>query len=222
MPNALALATLSAALAFEPAPKDLSQETPQKDPSEDQLPAPEGPQELPEPDLEPERPAAATASTAEPPVSERAHFVFANYYGLTVGVSPLPSFDQVLFLGRAFASKAPGARRLALGYSLTLSLGGADRYTSGIIATRHHITAKLYGGRRERLMLAIGGGLALHAIIAPSVAEAEARIGYLFGGRLQRRRAGVIGLSARLGWNFRQREYAPMPQIGAFIGLLLR
>lgn len=169
--------------------------------------------ELPEPAAEPE---------PSSPVPPGPHFVVANYYGVTAGVSPAPSFDQTLFLGRGLRARAPAARRLALGYSFTLSLGLAERYSVGLATTRHHFTANFHGGRRQRLFTAVGGGFALFAGYIPSVVEVEGRIGYLFGRGLQRRAVGVVGALARVGWDFRHRERAPMPQLGVFVGFLVR
>lgn len=182
-----------------------------------ELPAPAPlPEDLPDFELDPLPPEPTS------PIPAERHLAVANFYGLTAGVSYLPSIDQTLFLGRARAHR-PGRARRALGYSFTLSVGAADRYFTSLLTTRHHITAMFYAGKRERLFTAIGGGVALHYLIIPSVLEAEGRVGYVFGKNRDRRRAaGVVGAVARLGWNVRHGEYAPMPQVGLFIGLLAR
>ncbi len=52
--------------------------------------------------------------------------------------------------------------------------------------------------------------------------EIEGRVGYRFGVHAGRRAVGVFGLLAQLGWDISHRELAPMPQLGVFIGFLLR
>ncbi len=175
----------------------------------------------------PSRPASASPTIASDldPSPRRRHLVFANHYGLTLGLSQLPSFDLALFFGHALPTIGGGARRWAFGYQPTLTLGGADRYLGGFVTHRHHLTALSHGGLRPRLHLALGGGLAVFNLLGPrpAVAEIEAQVGYLFGRRLHARRlAGVIGLKARLGWNAASLEKAPLPQIGAFLGFVVR
>jgi hypothetical protein len=162
------------------------------------------------------------------------HFVFANHYGLTWGLGPVPSGDIALFFGRALPALAPSRahQRWALGYQLTLSVGNADRYFLSGLTQRHHLMAVSYGTLRPRLYAAIGGGIAIFSggylpanpgDWRPSVAEFEGRLGYIFGRRRdQRRLAGVVGGTARLGWNAASLEKAPVPQLGAFIGFLVR
>ncbi len=162
------------------------------------------------------------------------HFVFANHYGLSFGLDPVPSGDVAFFFGRALPALAPSRahQRWALGYQLSLSVGNADRYFLGGFTQRHHLMAVSYGTIRPRLYAAIGGGLAIFSgrylpaapeVWRPSVAEFEGRVGYTFGRhRDSRRLVGVVGGMARLGWNAASLEKAPVPQVGAFIGFLLR
>lgn len=162
------------------------------------------------------------------------HFVFANHYGLTLGLDPTPSGDIALFFGRALPALAPSRahQRWALGYQLTLSVGNADRYFLSGFTQRHHLTAVSYGTLRPRLYAAVGGGLAIFSgwyrpvnpkDWRPSVAEVEGRLGYIFGRRRDHRRlVGVVGGTARIGWNAASLEKAPVPQIGAFLGFLVR
>ena len=162
------------------------------------------------------------------------HFVFANHYGLTFGLDPVPSGNIAFFFGRALPALAPSRahQRWALGYQLTLSVGHSDRYVLSRFTQRHHLMAVSYGTLRPRLYAAVGGGLAIfsgwYSPIAPkgwrpSVAEVEGRLGYIFGRRRDHRRlVGVVGGTARLGWNAASLEKAPVPQLGAFIGFLVR
>jgi len=181
-------------------------------------------------------PAATSSDTGVQvrPVKLAPHVVFANHYSLTFGLEEVPSGDIALFFGRALPALAPtrAHRRWALGYQLTVSVGGADRYALSAFTHRHHLMAVGYSVRRPRLYVTIGGGIAIFAgtprplppgAWRPSVAEFEGRLGYIFGPRRHRRRlAGVVGGMARLGWNAASLEKAPVPQIGAFLGLLLR
>jgi len=162
------------------------------------------------------------------------HFVFANHYGVTWGLGPIPSGDIAFFFGRALPALAPSRahQRWALGYQLTLSVGSSDRYALSSLTQRHHLMAVSYGTLRPRLYAAIGGGLAIFSggylptrprDWRPSVAEVEGRLGYIFGRRRDHRRlVGVVGGTARLGWNAASLEKAPVPQLGAFIGFLVR
>jgi len=168
------------------------------------------------------------------PVKLPQHFVFANHYGLTMGLEEIPSGDISLFFGRAMSALSPARahRRWALGYQLTLSVGGADRYVHSGFTHRHHLMAVSYGTLRPRLYAAVGGGLAVFGgfIVPaaprtwrPSIAEVEGRLGYIFGRRRHSRRlVGVVGGTARVGWNAASLEKAPVPQLGAFIGFLVR
>jgi hypothetical protein len=150
--------------------------------------------------------------------SRRSRIGVANYYGVAAGVSRYPSFEQTLHLG--LRQRAGRGSRM-IGYSLTLSTGGADRYFAGYLASRHHVTAAFYDRPRPRLFATFGGGIALLARL-PTTLEVEGRLGILFAQRPDRRVAGVVGGMLRVGWNVRFLEYVPMPQIGAFFGLVLR
>lgn len=170
----------------------------------------------------PEDDAATETRDAPEPIPAAPHFVFANTYGVTAGVSPYPSGDVSLFFGRALRSRATWRLRWAIGLTFTLSIGGAERYFYiSRVTHRYHLGAVGHGGPRGRLFAAASGGVALLAD-AP-VLEAEGRVGYLFGRRRgERRRVGVVGASARLGLNFAYREKLPMPQVGVFVGVLVR
>ena len=182
-------------------------------------------------------PAPATAPpeiAAKPgPVKARPHFVFANHYGVTMGLEEIPSGDIALFFGRALPALAPSRthRRWALGYQFTVSIGAADRYFLSGHTHRHHLMAVSYGALRPRLYAALGGGMAIFAgwLLPskpsgwrPSVAEVEGRLGYIFGRRHTRRLVGVVGGTARVGWNAASLARAPVPQLGAFIGFVVR
>jgi hypothetical protein len=171
----------------------------------------------------------APLPAADDPVPPGKHFVFANHYGLSFGLNAAPSGELTLFFGHAMPARARGARRWALGYQPTFTVGGADRYLAGMFTQRHHLTALSHGGLHPRLHLAFGGGLVIFngvdipARWRPSVAEAEGQIGYLFGRHRARRRVvGVVGLKLRLGWNAASLEKAPVPMLGGFLGLVLR
>lgn len=213
--------TLVAAVGPEPTPEEAVPAQASMGPTSENSPAPTSPE-----------PFGATRrpSTIKLPP----HFVFANHYGLTWGLGPIPSGDIALFFGRALPALAPSRahQRWALGYQLTLSVGNADRYFLSGFTQRHHLMAVSYGTLRPRLYAAIGGGIAIFSggdlpanpgDWRPSVAEFEGRLGYIFGRRRdQRRLAGVVGGTARLGWNAASLEKAPVPQLGAFIGFLVR
>ncbi|MCA9660039.1 MAG: hypothetical protein KC486_16970 [Myxococcales bacterium] len=163
--------------------------------------------------------ASPAAQTDAPERSDPGpRLVLGNYYGAVAGVSPWPSFEQTLMIG---ASLAPRRAAAAVGYSLSITSGLADRYAIGSLTTRHHVTATFAGGRRERLFATLGGGFAMMLILPTSV-EIEGRLGLTFAERADRRVVGVFGGMARLGWNVYHRESAPMPQLGLFLGLLLR
>ncbi|HRI06307.1 MAG TPA: hypothetical protein PKW35_00750, partial [Nannocystaceae bacterium] len=167
--------------------------------------------------------AEAEAAEAEPPVRPGRHFVFANTYGFTFGVSPLPSFEAMFFFGGALRQREEGRRRWAIGYQPTISFGLADRYFIGILTLRHHVAAHSFGGKRERLVASVSAGVASVALLEPAIVEGEGRMGYLFGRRRDRSRmVGVVGGLLRLGWHFRTFERVPMPQVGVFVGMLLR
>jgi hypothetical protein len=152
----------------------------------------------------------------------RPHFVFINTYGLTAGVNYFPSWDSSFFFGGALRKREKTPRRWALGYQLTASLGGADRYSIGAATLRHHLAAYTYSAS-GRLLAAASIGGAFFLGVQPAVLEGEGRIAYVFGKRRQERRlAGMVGGMLRLGWNYYYKELVPMPQVGAFVGFAVR
>lgn len=142
------------------------------------------------------------------PGPPRQGLVFAFLPAVTAGISLIPSLDFPLYLG----ARLP-RRPWALGYQFTFSTGFAERYFLGILTHRHHVTAMRSFGVMHRGFVSIGGGLALLAI--RPVIEVEGRAAVRFG----KRRRGLFGGLARLGWNVGYRELAPMPQFGLFVGV---
>ena len=123
---------------------------------------------------------------------------------LACDIAPLTRFDRKHY----FYQDMP------LGYQITLSSGLADRYALGLFFThRHHLMAMRAFGARERGFLALGGGAAF--LVNSPVVEAEVKVGFRFG----RRKRGVVGGLFRLGWDVGHREQAPVPQLGAFVGV---
>jgi hypothetical protein len=157
-------------------------------------------------------PAAAEGTEAAPGQSEAAapknRFVFAFLPALTFGLGPAPSFDLPLFFGRRL-KRSPWA----LGFQLTMSIGGAERYFLGIFTHRYHVTAMTSFGKNDRGFASVGGGLAVR-LWSPLV-EAEGRLGFRFGAR----RRGMVGGVVRLGYDFMHRELAPAPQVGVVLGV---
>lgn len=143
---------------------------------------------------------------AEAPPRRRG-LVFAFMPGLTFGVSRLPSLNLAFFFGGRLRGRA-----WALGYQITGSSGGAERYIWGTLTHRHHVTAMRPFGATGRGLVTVGGGLAF--LVLSPVVEAEARVAWRFG----ERRRGLLGLVARLGWNVGYDERAPMPQLGVVFG----
>ena len=145
------------------------------------------------------------------PHSRVGEFVGAWWAGPTMGISPIPSISPVTaFFGARLASP------WALGYQLSFSVGGAERYFGSSfipMAHRHHVAAMRSFGRNRRGLVSTGGGLAFVAPLSP-VVEVEGRVAVRFG-------AGKwhFGGLVRLGWDVGHQEYAPMPQFGIFIGL---
>lgn len=152
--------------------------------------------------------------------------LFSPSFGVTSGV---PSGNFTLFLGTNLRPRRNRADTFdwntALGYQLTLSVGGADiglldttavNFDGiGIFIHRHHLTAMGYGGKRQRLFYSFGGGgfFSLAQIVG---IEGEGRLGYVFGDP-ERRVKGIVGGQARLSLAF---EGVPLPQFGPFLGLL--
>ena len=133
--------------------------------------------------------------------------VFAFMPALTFGLAPVPSLDLPLFLGGRLRG-----RPWALGYQLTWSGGGAERYL-GFWVHRHHVTATRIFGSAGRGLITAGGGVAL--IVLSPIIEAEVRVAWRFG----KRRRGLLGLVSRLGWNVGFGELAPLPQLGLVLGM---
>lgn len=156
--------------------------------------------------------------------------VVATLFNLSFAFdSPLPSGNFTLFLGtnlRPRRSRRGFDWNTAIGYQLTLSVGGADLGSIertdvtfdglGLFIHRHHLTAMGHGGKRQRLFYAFGGGgfFSLAQIVG---IEAEGRLGYVFSDP-ERRVKGVIGGQARLSLAF---EGVPLPQVGPFISMLV-
>ena len=230
---------LASAEPAEPAEPELAKpETPSKAESEpEDLEAPYDPEnEALGPDpadpAEPELDAATDTNDPELSVEQdmtfesvspaRPHFVFVNTYGVTFGVNTIGSFDSAFFFGAALRRRTERTRRWALGYQLTLSAGGAERYLVGLFTVRHHLAAYTYSPSK-RLFASVGAGLALFAGLQPAVLEGEGRLGFVFGRkRKEKRLAGIAGGMLRLGWHFHNDELIPMPQVGAFIGFAVR
>lgn len=147
----------------------------------------------------------------EPLARHPSRVVVAFLPAVTFGLSLVPSLDLPVFVGVRLR-----ARPWALGGQFTFSSGFGDRYTEGLLAHRHHVTAMRSLGRDDGGLLSVGGGVALLFIVP--VVEVEARVGWRFG----RRGRGVMGLVARLGWNVGYREQAPVPQLGLVIGAARR
>ncbi|MFY0535841.1 hypothetical protein [Nannocystis pusilla] len=148
------------------------------------------------------------ASAPAPAPANQSRFVFAFLPGPTFGLSYLPSVNLPFFFG-ARLKHSPWA----LGFQFTGSFGLAERYISGLATHRYHITALTSFGARGRGFASVGGGLAVR-MFSPMV-EVEGRVGFRFGSS----RRGIVGGQVRLGYDFAHREGAPVPQVGAFIGV---
>lgn len=153
------------------------------------------------------RPMTAEDLRAAEVAERRRRFVFSFSGGATAGLNYVPSGDLTFFFGRRTVKG-----RWALGYQLTLSVGGAERYGLGFFTHRHHLTGQRTFGARERGFVSVGGGLAL-MLMLPAV-EVEGRVGVRFG----ERRRGVFGGLARLQYTLLFSELAPVPQLGLFLG----
>ncbi|MCY1009952.1 hypothetical protein OV079_31200 [Nannocystis pusilla] len=143
-----------------------------------------------------------------PAPASKSRFVFAFLPGPTFGLSYLPSLNLPFFFG-ARLRHSPWA----LGFQFTGSFGLAERYVSGLATHRYHITALTSFGARGRGFASVGGGFAVR-LLSPMV-EVEGRVGFRFGSS----RRGIVGGQVRLGYDFAHREGAPVPQVGAFIGV---
>ncbi|MCY0987128.1 hypothetical protein OV203_08335 [Nannocystis sp. ILAH1] len=152
-----------------------------------------------------------SAPPAYPPApapAAKSRFVFAFLPGPTFGLSYLPSANLPFFFG-ARLKHSPWA----LGFQFTLSTGLAERYFAGLLTHRYHITALTSFGAKGRGFASVGGGFAVR-FLSPMV-EVEGRVGFRFGSS----RRGIVGGQVRLGYDFAHREGAPVPQVGAFIGV---
>lgn len=174
-------------------------------------PSPYGPEVAPTYPGAPTEAAPLDVNASRPAQTDRRRrFVFGFLPSLTFGVSPIPSVGPAFFVGGRLP-RGPWA----LGYQLTLSGGLADRYSSGLLAHRHHVTAMRAFGRAGRGFASVGGGAAFLVVVP--VVEAEGRVGLRFGSK----RYGVVAAQVRLGWNLGRHEQAPMPQLGVVFGLAL-
>ena len=138
-------------------------------------------------------------------------FVFAWWAGPTMGISAIPSISPAT----AFFGARTGSP-WALGYQISLSIGGAERYFGDFfipMAHRHHVTAMRSFGRNRRGLVGTGGGVAFTGRTNP-VAELEGRVAVRFGSGKWH-----LGALLRLGLDIGHDERAPMPQFGIFIGL---
>lgn len=153
-------------------------------------------------------PPAPPDMTEQPESETPRRFVFAYLPSLTFGLSPFPSVNNAFFLGGRVRDS-----RWAVGFQFTLSFGLAERYVSGLLTHRYHVTGITSFGANGRGFASFGGGAAIR-FIDPMV-EIEGRIGYRFGAR----KRGVVGAIARLGYDFYHREGAPVPQLGVMIGV---
>ncbi|WP_143141397.1 hypothetical protein [Nannocystis exedens] len=143
-----------------------------------------------------------------PAPAAKSRFVFAFLPGPTFGISYLPSANLPFFFGGRLR-RSPWA----LGFQFTVSTGLAERYVSGLLTHRYHITGLTSFGARGRGFASVGGGFAVR-FLSPMV-EVEGRVGYRFGSS----RRGIVGGMVRLGYDFAHREGLPVPQVGAFIGV---
>ncbi len=179
--------------------------------------------------------------TTTPDLSELKYrrLVFSNFYTLNFGLFPIPSGDFSFFLGtnlRPRKSTIGKDWNTALGYQLTLSVGGADLYYGEaraiqdhfdnndfveffgpIFFHRHTFLAQGFGGRKGRFYYAMGAGAVMWRTVLAGV-EGEARLGYAFSAREGSRVKGVFGGQMRLGGAF---DGAPLPQFGLFLGFMV-
>lgn len=216
--------------AWEPSPpaEPPAPEPPQTTPPAPSFPAPYGPESagLDPPDV----PAEGPVEVELPERLTHRKLVVATLFNLAFAFDSLvPSGNFTLFLGtnlRPRRSRRGFDWNTAIGYQLTLSVGGADLGSiertavnfdgRGLFIHRHHLTAMGHGGKRQRLFYSFGGGgfFSLAQIVG---IEAEGRLGYVFSSP-ERRVKGVIGGQARLSLAF---EGVPLPQIGPFISVLV-
>ncbi|MDC0674532.1 hypothetical protein [Nannocystis radixulma] len=152
-----------------------------------------------------------SAPPAYPPApapANKSRFVFAFLPGPTLGLHYFPSANLPFFFG-ARLKRSPWA----LGFQFTVSTGLAERYLSGLLTHRYHVTGLTSFGARGRGFASVGGGFAVR-FFSPMI-EAEGRVGLRFGSR----RRGIVAGMVRLGYDFAHREGAPVPQVGVVVGI---
>lgn len=154
----------------------------------------------------PAAPPDMVVETDEPERPKR--FVFAYLPSLTFGLSPFPSINNAFFLGGRVKSS-----RWAVGFQFTLSFGLAERYLTGLMTHRYHVTGLTSFGANGRGFASFGGGAAFR--MDQPMVEIEGRLGYRFGAK----KRGIVGAVARIGYDFYHREGAPVPQLGVVIGV---
>ncbi|MBK7830130.1 hypothetical protein [Nannocystis sp.] len=187
----------------------------------------------------PATPLAGPEGTASFDAIKYRRLVFSNFYTLNFGLWPIPSGDFSFFLGTNLRPRRSNFGKdwnTALGYQLTLSVGGADAYfgEAQVIADhfdntdaieffgpvffhRHALMAQGFGGRKGRLYYALGGGAVMWQTYLIGI-EGEGKLGYIFSAREGSRVKGVFGGQMRLGGAF---EGVPRPQFGLFIGFMV-
>lgn len=161
--------------------------------------------------------------------------VFSNFYTLNFGIFPVPSGDFSFFLGtnlRPRKSYLGQDWNTALGYQLTLSVGGADvlygssdavqsqfgdSFIGPLFYHRHALMAQGLGGRKGRFYYAMGGGAVMWNTLLVGI-EGEAKLGYAFSAKQGKRLKGIFGGQVRLGGPF---DLFPLPQFGLFIGFMV-
>lgn len=155
--------------------------------------------------------------------------VFANRYSLQWSpISPTPSGEVGLFLGSSLRprfGRRGEAWNTALGYELSLNVGGADRGTAfyswggnyGLVYHHHHLSALGYGGRDGRLFYQFGGGLMLWRSSLVAL-DADVRLGVVLGKHWNRRLRVAVGGEVRIVGIL---DGVPLPHLGVFVGLLV-
>lgn len=162
--------------------------------------------------------------------------VFSNFYTLNFGIFPIPSGDFSFFLGTNLRPRKSSFGKdwnTALGYQLTLSVGGADiafaesdavgnnnnefDFFGPIFFHRHTLMAQGLGGRKGRLYYAMGAGAVMWRTVLAGV-EGEGKLGYAFAAREGSRAKGIVGGQIRLGGAF---DGLILPQFGLFLGFMV-
>jgi hypothetical protein len=167
-------------------------------------------------------PAAAPRELPESTTHRK--LVFQNTYAVNFGAISfiIPSGDFSFFLGSNLKPRRNLARTFdwhtALGYQLTLSVGGADAHSGALFVQRHHFTATGYGGAKQRFYYSAGGGVWMRGSTLLGI-EVETKLGGRFAVREDSRVSGVVGGQFRLGGVLD--EGIPLPQFGVFLGFLV-